>query len=142
MDDAAAGANKVVADSIQWPLTALDRMSAVLALVQGEMQGRPMYDSTLMRDAWAATSASARLEVLPHWHDVTQQDIGFLRARFGRLQAHVAATDTAIMLLFCQRHWAPHASATLRHLVNHGFPDLEELVYIVWLCLLIYLDRS
>ena len=126
-DDAAAGANTVVADPIRWPLTALDRMSAVPGLVQGEMQGRPMYDSTLMRDAWAATSASARLEVLPHWHDVTEQDIGFVRARLGRLQAHVAAIGTAIMMLFGQRRWAPHASATLRHLVNHGFPELEEL---------------
>ena len=116
-----------VPDPIQWPLTALDWMSAVPALIQGEMQGRPMYDSALMRDALAATNASARPEVLPHWHDVTEQDIGFLRARLGRLQAHVAGTDTAIMMLFGQRHWAPHASAMLRHLVNHGFPELEEL---------------
>ena len=75
MDDAAAGANTVVADAIQWPLTALDRMSAVPALVQGETQGRPMYDSTLIgARAWEATSAGAQPEVLPRWHDVNDDD--------------------------------------------------------------------
>ena len=127
VDDAAACAKSVVADPNQWPLTAIDRMSAVPGLQQGEMQGRAMWDSDLERDAWSATSASARLEVLPRWHDVTDQDIGFLRARLGRLQAHVAAVDSAVLMLYGQRHWAPHASASLRHLVNHGFPELEDL---------------
>ena len=93
------------------------------------MQGRPMYDSTLMRDAWAATSASARPEVLLHWHDVTEQDIGFLRARLGRLQAHVAATDTAIMLLP-----APLGPACLGNVAAPGeprVPGARGVVYIV-----------
>ena len=58
----------------------------VRALVQGEMQGRPVYDNTLIgARAWEP-------EVLPRWHDVNDDDIGFLRARLARLQAHVATT--------------------------------------------------
>lgn len=103
-------------------------MSAVPGLVQGEMQGRPMYDSALIGTrAREATSAGAQPEVLPRWLDVNDEDIGFLRARLARHQAHVAATDAAIMTLYGQRHWAPLAGASLRHLVNHGFPELEEL---------------
>ena len=127
MDDAAAGADTEAADAFQWPLMAHDRMSAVPQLAQGGMQGRPMYDSALIGTrAWDATSAGAR-EVLPQWHDVDAEDIAFLRARPARLQAHVATTGTAIMLLYGQRDWAPDASASLWHRVNHGFPELEEL---------------
>ena len=116
----------MVADRINWPLSARDRMSPVDQLVQGEMQGRAMWDSAVIgTKAREATSSPAK-QVLPQWHDVTGQDIGFLRGRLARLQAAVAAVDSAVFMLFGQRHWAPHASASLRHLVNHGFPELEE----------------
>ena len=126
MDDAAASADTLVADPINWPLSAGDRMSPVDQLVQGEMQGRAMWDSAVIGTrAREATSTPAE-QVLPQWHDVTGEDIGFLRARLARLQATVAAVDSAVLMLYGQRHWAPHASASLRHLVNHGFPELEE----------------
>ena len=51
-------------------------MSAVPGLVQGEMQGRPLYDSALIGTrAREATSAGAQPEVLPRWLDEQQRHL-------------------------------------------------------------------
>ena len=101
-------------------------------LIWGEMAGRSHW---LNRGAEArqATSAPANFE-LPRWHDVEPEDIGFLRARIARLQENIAAVQGGIMMLYGQRHWVPHASATLRHLVNHGFPELEDIHTDMYIC--------
>ena len=129
-DDTYAGS--LLNDSGSWPLPVEQRMGPSPHLIWGEMAGRSHW---LNRGAEArqATSAPANFE-LPRWHDVEPEDIGFLRARIARLQENIAAVQGGIMMLYGQRHWVPHASATLRHLVNHGFPELEDIHTDMYIC--------
>ena len=130
MDPSAAGVDRLIGDGTQWPLSPRSRMGKVPFLVQGEMQGRAFLTTEQADSARAATRSPAE-HALPPWQDVTAEDIGFLRARLARLQANVAAADTAIMALYAQRQWAPHAGVALRHLVNHGFPELEDRYIVI-----------
>ena len=94
------------------------------------MQGRAFLTTEEADGARAATCSPVE-HALPKWQDVTAEDIGFLRTRLATLQANVAATDAAIMALYAQRRWAPHAGVSLRHLVNHGFPELEGRALVI-----------